>query len=432
MTTITGYSADAVLGLSLRTVTVSQSDVVASQAMWTAVDRGDAWQGHFVSFRKDGAAYTAAHSVNRVVDLFGQVTHYIASFSDITQRKLAEQKILQQAHYDALKGLPNRALLSDRATQALRVAHRNNEAMALMFIDLDHFKNVNDSLGHAVGDELLVALAARFKAALRDQDTLARIGGDEFALLLLCTDADAAAHVAQKLLQLTQAPFQLGQRELGITPSIGIAVYPLDGSDFDTLAKCADAAMYRSKQDGLNAYRFFTAEIQVQSVRAPVLENALRRALERGQMQLHYQPQRSLRSGRIIGVEALLRWQHPEFGWVPPVEFIPVAESSWLITSLGEWVLRTAARQMKSWLDGGMAPIVMAVNLSAVQFRQRQLPELVHRTLVEAGLPPLCLELELTESVASHNPLEAIEVMKRLQDYGVRMAIDDFGTGTLH
>jgi diguanylate cyclase (GGDEF)-like protein len=298
-----------------------------------------------------------------------------------------------------------------------------------MFIDLDHFKNVNDSLGHRVGDLLLVALAKRLKAALREQDTLARIGGDEFVLLLPGTGADGAAHVAQKLQLLMQEPYQIEQHELAITPSIGIALFPADGADFDSLAKRADAAMYSAKQCGRNTFRFHTAAIHAQSARVLLLENALRRALERDQLQLHYQPQMSLEAGCIVGAEALLRWQHPELGSVSPAEFIPVAESSGLIASIGEWVLRTAVRQAKAWQDAGMAPIIMAVNLSPVQFRQPDLAELVGRTLEENGLAPQCLELELTESVASDNPANAVTVMNSLHALGVRMSIDDFGTG---
>jgi diguanylate cyclase (GGDEF)-like protein len=298
-----------------------------------------------------------------------------------------------------------------------------------MFIDLDHFKNVNDSLGHRVGDLLLVALAARLRAALRDQDTVSRVGGDEFVLILPSTDANGAAHVAQKVLRAALQPYQIEQHELTISPSIGIALYPFDGQDFDALAKCADAAMYRAKQDGRNTYCFYTAEMQALSARTLVLENALRRALERHEMQLVYQPQRALGSEQVVGVEALLRWHHPELGWVAPTEFIPVAESSGLIAGIGDWVLRSAVRQLRAWLDCGLPPMTMAVNVSAVQFRQPNFPDQVGRILYDAGVAPQCLELELTESVASDDPLGAIAVMDRLHALGVRLSIDDFGTG---
>jgi diguanylate cyclase (GGDEF)-like protein len=320
-------------------------------------------------------------------------------------------------------------LLQDRIQTALSHAQRKGESLSLMFLDLDRFKNVNDSLGHHVGDALLVQVAQRLKSALRDQDTVCRLGGDEFVILCPDTDTAGAAHVATKLLEATAARFQLEQLELTTTFSIGIAVYPQDGDSFETLSMRADSAMYKVKQSGRNSFRFFTAEMQAQSDRVLQLENALGQALEREQLHLVYQPQVSLHTGAVVGVEALLRWNHPALGNVSPAEFIPVAEDSGLIIPIGEWVLRSAARQMRAWLNAGMALQQMAVNLSAVQFRQANLTELVTNTLQEEGLPPHCLEVELTEGVAMNDPLGAIAIMNRLQQGGVRMSIDDFGTG---
>ena len=345
------------------------------------------------------------------------------------EQQAAEAHIQQLAHYDPLTGLPNRTLLNDRSRWTLSHARRNGESVALMFLDLDHFKNINDSLGHSVGDEVLVELASRLKLNVRDQDTVSRLGGDEFVLLLPDTNAAGAAHLADKLLHAALQPIQIEQHELTVTPSIGIALYPKDGADLDSLARAADAAMYRAKGDGRNSYRFFTAEIQAQSDRTLLLDNALRRALEREQLSLHYQPQIALASGRVVGAEALLRWQHPELGAVSPAEFIPIAESSGLILPIGEWVIRTAVTQLSQWIQAGLPPITMAVNLSAVQFRHADLPQLVSSILQEANLPAHWLELELTESVAMTNPQGAVAVMNDLHQRGVRMSIDDFGTG---
>ena len=350
----------------------------------------------------------------------------------VAQQQAAEARAERLALFDGLTGLPNRHLLADRATQAIDIARRNDEPLAVLFLDLDHFKNVNDSLGHRVGDSLLTQLAARLRGAVREQDTVARMGGDEFVLVLPLTDIAGAAHLATKLMLLASAPFPVDGQELMVTPSMGIAMFPTDGDDFDALCKCADAAMYRAKRDGRNAYRFFTSEMQAQSARALQLENALRRALERQQLSLHYQPQFALGEHgerHITGAEALLRWQHPELGWVSPAEFIPVAESSGLILPIGEWVLREALSQLCRWDAAGLPPLTMAVNLSAVQFRHDDLPELVGRVLDEVGMPAERLELELTEGAAMDNPSVAITVMNELHARGVQLSIDDFGTG---
>ena len=368
-------------------------------------------------------------SVARKSALPGEEPRFLVLCRDITESKKAERQIRLLAHFDSLTGLPNRVLLTDRCNLALSAAQRNGTPLALMFLDLDHFKHVNDSLGHRVGDELLIILAGRLKGAVREQDTVSRLGGDEFIFVLPETDATGAAHVAEKLLQSALLAFEIAPHELTVTPSIGIALFPSDGSDFDTLSRCADAAMYRAKQDGRNGYRFFTSEMQARSERTLTLENALRRALDRDQLRLHYQPQVSLATGAVVGAEALLRWNHPELGQVSPAEFIPVAESCGLILPIGEWVLRTAVQQFKAWMDAGMAPITISVNLSSVQFRHADLPELVSTILDEARLPPHLLELELTEGVAMTDPLGAIAVMNNLHERGVRMSIDDFGTG---
>lgn len=348
---------------------------------------------------------------------------------EMSERKQAEERILYLAHFDQLTGLPNQALLADRINHDIKMSHRSHAQLAILFLDLDHFKNINDTLGHRTGDELLVEVAKRLKSTVREGDTLSRQGGDKFILVLPGTDADGAAHVAEKLLEAFVHSYQIEQNELNITSSIGIAMYPSDGEDFESLYMSADVAMYRAKHDGRNNYRFFTLEMQTHSARTMQLENALRDALKRDQLQLHYQPQVSLQDGRIIGAEALLRWQHPELGSISPAEFIPIAEANGQILKIGEWVMRTAVNQLKTWMDSGIEPMIIAVNLSAVQFRHPHLPELVTQILAEAKLPPQYLELELTEGVAMDDPLGAIAVMDDLHKRGVRMSIDDFGTG---
>ncbi len=348
---------------------------------------------------------------------------------EINDRKHDQERIYWLAHYDALTGLPNRSLLAERSQQAIRLAQESDTPLAVMFVDLDHFKHVNDSLGHRVGDELLVQIAQRLRAIVRERDTVSRLGGDEFVLLLPGANAHGAARVASKLQEAARVPYQIGHHELTMAPSMGIALFPQDGVDFETLTQSADTAMYRAKRDGRNTFRFFTPEMQAQSVRALQLENALRRALERDQLYLHYQPQVTIATGAVRSVEALLRWKHPELGTISPAEFIPIAEDSGQILQIGEWVLRTALAQLQAWRAQGLQHVKVAVNLSAIQFHQPQLPELVNRLLAEAQLPPDALELELTEGVAVADPRAAMSTMQQLRALGVHLSMDDFGTG---
>lgn len=358
-----------------------------------------------------------------------KVVRLRGSMQEITAQKSAEEKVHWLAHFDLLTGLPNRTLLNDRLNYAIHIAYRNQDSVALLYLDIDHFKNINDTLGHHIGDELLVQISLRIQSVLREADTLSRQGGDEFMILLSATDADGAAHVAEKLIESISEPYDIQKHELSVTPSIGIALYPIDGVNLSALSQSADAAMYRAKHDGRNCYRFFAPEIQERSARNLELENALRHALSRNQLELYYQPQLSITTERLIGAEALLRWNHPTLGMVSPVEFIPIAEESGQIITIGEWVLRRALGQLKLWIDEGVEPFIMAVNLSAIQFRHPKLVSLVLSILEELQLPSEYLELELTERIASENPLQAIEIMNTLHDHGIRMSIDDFGTG---
>ncbi|MBY0453347.1 MAG: EAL domain-containing protein [Burkholderiaceae bacterium] len=348
---------------------------------------------------------------------------------EINDRRIDQERIYWLAHYDPLTGLPNRALLAERSQEAIALARRDQSPLVVIFLDLDHFKHINDSLGHRVGDALLVAIAQRLRAVVREKDTVSRLGGDEFILLLPGANAEGARRVADQWLEASCQPYQIEHHELTMASSMGIALYPEHGADFDSLNQAADVAMYRAKLSGRNTYCFFTPEMRAQSVRALQLENALRRALEREQFTLHYQPQVCIDSGQVIGVEALLRWQHPELGAISPAEFIPVAEDCGQILPIGEWVLRQALTQLQVWCAQGLIVGTMAVNLSAVQFRQTQLPELITRILEEVGVAPNSLELELTEGVAMDDPRTAIAMMDQLHALGIRLSMDDFGTG---
>jgi len=388
----------------------------------------------FLAFVMPVTAFAAASvvparmkTVRVVVD--DNYAPYIMRKTDGSIKKQTEERIRQLAYFDQLTGLANRSLLNDLSNAAISLAHRNGDQLAVMFLDLDNFKNINDSLGHSVGDQLLIDVTKRLKAMLREEDILARLGGDEFILVLPETKEEGAREVASKMIKTMARPFQIEKYELVTTISVGIAIYPSDGKDLETLLKNADAAMYRVKQATRNDYCFFTREMQARSVRSLELLNALCRALERNELQLYYQPQIALQDERLIGAEALLRWQSPELGIISPAEFIPIAEESGLILSIGEWVIRTAVRQSKAWEDAGLPAVVIAVNLSAVQFRHPNLPDMVSTILDEAGLPAANLELELTEATTVDDPQSAIAVMDKLHERDIRMSIDDFGTG---
>lgn len=425
----TGYNLSEVTGRNPRLLHSGKTPKATYDDMWSHLTAGETWRGELVNRRKDGSEFIESVRISPVRKSDGQVTNYLAIKEDITEQKQAQARIVQLAHFDFLTGLPNQSLLKDRFAHAMSLSQRAGTQLAVLFMDIDHFKNINDTLGHRVGDGLLIQLATRLKALVREEDTLSRMGGDEFILVLPGTDANGAAHVAEKLLGTVAQTCHVEQYELVVTPSVGIAIYPGDGTDFDKLYQSADVAMYRAKREGRNCFRFFTSEMQASSARRLQIENALRNALVRDQFQLHYQPQIAMQDGRVVGAEALLRWQHPELGMVSPAEFITVAEESGQILAIGEWVLRTAVEQARRWIDNGQQPITIAVNLSAVQFREAGLPDLVMAILKEADLPSQYLELELTESVAMDSPLEAIAVMDNLHARGIRMSIDDFGTG---
>ncbi len=345
------------------------------------------------------------------------------------ERKRYQEQLEHQANYDALTGLPNRTLLLDRLKQTI-FGQRYVRPMALVFMDLDHFKFVNDSLGHKAGDELLQGMAERLRHAVRDGDTVSRLGGDEFVLILNDqSNNEIIFRAMQRILSEVCKPITLEGKELYVTCSAGISLYPQDGEDVDTLLKNADAAMYRAKDHGRNNFQFYTSEMNKIVSERLSLESNLRRALERDEFILHYQPKHDLKSGAVVGAEALVRWRHPELGLVYPDRFIPLAEETGLIVRIGEWVLRTACVQNKAWQDAGHPPITVSVNLSARQFRQEGLFKMVARILSETGLRPQHLELELTESMVMHNVDAAISILSGLKEIGVQLSVDDFGTG---
>jgi diguanylate cyclase (GGDEF)-like protein len=334
------------------------------------------------------------------------------------------------AQHDFLTGLPNRALVNDRITQAIARARRHNTRFAVLFLDLDHFKHINDSLGHVIGDKLLQSVGKRLLSCVRGSDTLSRQGGDEFVVLLSeVAQAKDAALCAQKMLTILQAPHFIGLHRLGVSASIGISIYPDDGLDPETLIKTADTAMYQAKEDGRDNYKFFEQEMNIRAVERQSIEESLRGALERQEFMLQYQPKIMLKTGAITGAEALLRWLHPERGLIPSLRFVPVAEDSGLILPIGRWVLREACQQARAWQDAGLPPLPVAVNISAVEFRDQNFLESVRAILKETCLEPHCLELELTESVLMQHAEATASVLQALKGMGVQLAVDDFGTG---
>jgi len=370
-------------------------------------------------------------------DASGKVAGIIESSRDITERLHAESQLRRKearlkhlAHHDPLTQLPNRLLLRDRLEQALHKAERRKRQAALLFLDLDRFKTINDSIGHDVGDQLLREVAQRLSGCVRKSDTLARLGGDEFLVVVeefqKFTDL---ATVAESILGTLARPFNIRNHELYVTASIGISVYPADGMDSEGLLRCADVAMYRSKERGRNTYQFYTPDMNARAHERLLLEGDLRRALDQEQFVLHYQPQVELPSGRLIGVEALLRWRHSKRGLVPPADFIPLAEETGLIVPIGEWVLRQACRQGRAWQESGLAPVRMAVNISGRQFRQPNFVDTVDEILGETGLDPRWLELEITESVIMGDVEESIMTLTDLKVRDIHLAVDDFGTG---
>jgi diguanylate cyclase (GGDEF)-like protein/PAS domain S-box-containing protein len=432
LATIYGYGSADELMRSVRNIGAQLYVDPARRAEFVRTMREHAAVSDFESQirRKNGEIIWISENARAIRDDAGNVLVYEGTVENITERKLYQARLEYQATHDTLTGLANRSLLADRLEQAIRTAASHNGALAVVFVDLDHFKLINDTLGHHVGDELLQTMAQRLRVCARDYDTVARVGGDEFVLLLNSRGGtDPLAHHLERILALVSEPWMRGQREFRLTASVGVALYPDDGGDPQTLLKHADSALYRAKDSGRNNIQFFTSELTTLMTQRLDMESKLRRALQREQFELHYQPRIDLNAGRVIGVEALVRWRLPEEGLIQPSRFIPLAEETGLIVPLGTWVMRRACEQMRSWQAGGLPLASVSVNVSAQQFRQSDLVRTVAQTLETAGLAPECLELELTESMMMQDVPQLIRMLHELKRLGVRISIDDFGAG---
>jgi diguanylate cyclase (GGDEF)-like protein/PAS domain S-box-containing protein len=429
-TRITGYSAAESIGKTPSILNSGKQSPEFYQHLWHSLERDGQWQGEVVNRRKNGLLYTEHLSISGIHNAEGLCEHYVAVFSDITQRKLAEERLHFLANHDALTGLPNRTLFLERLQRALDRAEEDSSHLALFFVDLDRFKLINDTLGHRAGDELLLRIADDLRAVLPPHATVARLSGDEFTVLLEnIVSIDQAASRAQAILDELASETELRGEELYVTASIGISLYPEDGRSAEPLLANADAAMYRAKERGRNTFQFYTADLNARATERLKLEYALHRALSQSEFELWYQPKVELANGRLHGAEALLRWRHPELGLVSPAVFIPIAEESSLMAGIGEWVLNTACSDVRRWVEAGLFAGRMAVNLSGRQFKFANIAEQVQGILQRSGLDSRWLELEVTESVAMDEERGMVEVLKQLRTLGLQLAIDDFGTG---
>jgi diguanylate cyclase (GGDEF)-like protein/PAS domain S-box-containing protein len=428
---MTGYSEADVIGRPSQILDSSQHSAEFYQRARGILQRSGHWSGEMWQCRKDGGEFLCWIELSEVSDGNGVRTHFVAVVNDVTQKKRAEQELRYLANYDTLTGLPNRTLLSERLSRAIIRARRQESRVAVLFIDLDHFKDINDSLGHAAGDRLLKAAAARLQAAIGPTDTVARLGGDEFTIIVEDLDSpEAAGRLAAELLAAFGMPLDVDERhQVSITPSIGVSLYPDHAMVPTDLLKFADTAMYQAKSEGRNTFKVYDEAMDAEARRRATMLAALRRALAQDEFRLVFQPRFSLRSNRVVGVEALLRWRSTELGEVGPAQFIPLAEESGLILGIGEWVMREACRTLREWQDAGLADLACSINVSVLQLLRAPLAQQLTAILAESGVDPDRVELEVTESMVMQNAEEALAVLNDLRRVGVRIAIDDFGTG---
>lgn len=428
-TRITGYSAAEVTGETPRKLRSGRHDAAFFQSMWQRLLDTGYWQGEVWDRRKDGEIYPTWLSIGSVRNSADEITHYFSIFTDITDRKRAEGRMHHLAYFDALTGLPNRMQFSRLADQALMSSRRKESFGAVLFIDLNRFKPINDTLGHEAGDKVLQETATRLRACVRGADVVCRLGGDEFVVgLFEIANREHAASVAQKLLATLDDPIVIEGRELKLGAAIGISIYPEDGMSTETLLRQADIAMYRAKQTGPDGMAFFNADMNQRAIDRLNLEAGLRRAIERDELLLYYQPKVNIKDGTIVGAEALVRWRHPERGLVPPAEFVPVAEESGLIVHVSNWVLEAVCKQIRQWMDTGFPAMHIAVNLSARDFSSG-LPARVQELLERYGIGAEWLELEITEGMLMHHTAAVIAMMEEITALGVSLSLDDFGTG---
>ncbi len=426
----TGYTSAEAIGNTGRLLKSGRQGPAFYETLWQTILSGRPFTEVFINRRKDGTRYFEEKTISPLKDEQGQITHFISTGKDVSERVQVQEQLQHMAQHDALTGLPNRLLLLDRLRQALARARWRRRLVALLFVDIDRFKTINDSLGHEIGDQLLQRIAGRLGHSVRDGDTVARFGGDEFVILLDdVADEDDVRGVAHKVLEAIVPPFEVEGRQLYMTASIGVSLYPNDGEDSSSLLKNADIAMYRAKDSGKNTYRFFSADMSIRAFERLAMESSLRRALERGEFELHYQPQLDAVTGRLVGVEALLRWQHPDLGLVPPADFIAVLEDTGLILPTGAWVLQHACAQLAAWRVAGWPHLRVAVNLSPRQFEDKALLATLRATLAPYGPTAGLLEIEITEGVLAQHTEAVRETLAAMRALGVRIAIDDFGTG---